>query len=158
VWTQGLERDAVGDVQARRRGQRDAVVDAADHLGLEAARVEGEAHVDHDRRPRHAWPGAGVLDVPVDGLRAAVELHKGADRAAVLAVQREALEDSAGQRPAPLALGGRLLQHGLEALVLEERRAELQPVPAHPLRRLVATSSSTVTTLGEWMLRMLPVS
>ena len=59
-----LERDAARDVQAGGERQRDAVLYAADHLRLQAARVDGEPGVDDDQGFRNARAGHAVGDRP----------------------------------------------------------------------------------------------
>jgi hypothetical protein len=78
-------------VQAGGEGQRDAVLYAADHLRLQAARVDGEPGVDDDQGFRNARAGHAVGDRPAGRGRGAVDFGEDRDRALVLAVYRDSL-------------------------------------------------------------------
>lgn len=90
-------------MQAGGKRQRDAVLHAADHLRLEAARVDGEPGVDDDQDFRYARARHAVGDRPAGRGRGAVDFGEDRDRALVLAVNRDSLSCPRRHGLAPVA-------------------------------------------------------
>ena len=132
-----LEEVAVLEVQAVGQRLRDPVHDPADHLGLEPERVDRQADVDRVGHLRDPRPRISVLDLPVDGLRRAVDLGHTRGVALVLVVDADSLGGERRHRLAPVGRLGRRVQHREHAGVPHERAAELVGVLPHRLRDLV---------------------
>ena len=133
----GLEEVAVAQVQAGGQRQGDAVVDAALHLGLEAARVDRQAHVDGVRHLGDPGPGDRLADPAPGGARAAVDLDEAGGDALVLLVDGDALRGAGGHPLAPAAHLGDLVEHREQALVALEPAPELVGVEPHRRGELV---------------------
>ena len=147
----GLEEVAVAQVHAAGQGQRDAVVDAALHLGLEPARVDHQPGVDGEDDlgdPRARSPPSRILRLT--GLGPAVDLDQAGGRALVLLVDRDALRRARPASSGPTRpTSATLLEHRPHPVVLTNVQPELEGSRPIFAASWSITSSPATRTSGE---------